>query len=200
MIRMQPDQFNLMPNTDMEFPDSETIRVWKTGSLEPDINTYAGVVGSSFHNGTIEADVCGRLRSDAPDYARGFIGIVFRAADDGREFESFYIRPTNGKECKDPVRKKHGCQYFSFPGYTFSYFREFGITDYENCVNTIAINQWSHIKAVIRDDCGSFYVDGIKVLTVHELKHGSKARGNVGLYVDIGTDGFFRNLRISYGD
>lgn len=84
MIRMQPDQFNLMPHTDMEFPDSETIRVWKTGSLEPDINTYAGVVGSSFHNGTIEADVCGRLRSDAPDYARGFIGIVFRAADDGR--------------------------------------------------------------------------------------------------------------------
>ena len=55
MIRMQPDQFNLMPHTDMEFPDSETIRVWKTGSLEPDINTYAGVVGSSFHNGTIEA-------------------------------------------------------------------------------------------------------------------------------------------------
>lgn len=106
----------------------------------------------------------------AISYARGFIGIVFRAADDGREFESFYIRPTNGKECKDPVRKKHGCQYFSFPGYTFSYFREFGITDYENCVDTIAINQWSRIKAVIRDDCGSFYVDGIKVLTIRELK------------------------------
>jgi hypothetical protein len=71
MIRMQSDQFNLMPHTDMEFPDSETIRVWKTGSLELDINTYAGVAGSSFHNGTIEVDVCGRLRSDAPDYARG---------------------------------------------------------------------------------------------------------------------------------
>ena len=63
MIRMQPDQFNLMPHTDMEFTDSETIRVWKTGSLEPDINTYAGVVGSSFHNGTIEADVCGSRKS-----------------------------------------------------------------------------------------------------------------------------------------
>ena len=44
------------------------------------------------------------------------------------------------------------------------------------------------------------YVDGIKVLTVGELKHGSSARGNVGLYVDIGTDGFFRNLCISYDD
>ena len=39
------------------------------------------------------------------------------------------------------------------------------------------------IKAVIRDDCGSFYVDGIKVLTIRELKHGPAARGNVGLYV-----------------
>lgn len=56
------------------------------------------------------------------------------------------------------------------------------------------------IKAVIRDDCGSFYVDGIKVLTIRELKHGPAARGNVGLYVDIGTDGFFRNLRISCDD
>ena len=200
MIRMQPDQFSLMPHTDMEFPDAEMIRVWKTRSLEPDINTYAGVIGSSFHNGTIEVDVCGRLLPDAPDYSRGFIGIVFRAAKDGREFESFYIRPTNGKECRDAVRKQHGCQYFSFPGYTFSYFREFGITDYENRVDTIALNQWSHIKAVVRDDYGIFYVDGIEVLKVCNLKHGPAARGNVGLYVDIGTDGLFRNLCITYDD
>ena len=200
MIRMQPDQFSLMPHTDMEFPDAEMIRVWKTRSLEPDINTYAGVIGSSFHNGTIEVDVCGRLLPDAPDYSRGFIGIVFRAAKDDREFESFYIRPTNGKECRDAVRKQHGCQYFSFPGYTFSYFREFGITDYENRVDTIALNQWSHIKAVVRDDYGIFYVDGIEVLKVCNLKHGPAARGNVGLYVDIGTDGLFRNLCITYDD
>ena len=43
--RLSPDvvdliQFNRMPHSDMEFPDSETIRVWKPGSLEPDINTF----------------------------------------------------------------------------------------------------------------------------------------------------------------
>ena len=135
---------------------------------------------------------------DAPDYARGFIGIVFRAAEDGREFESFYIRPANGRDCTDPVRKAHGCQYFSYPGYTFAYLRHFGITDYENNVNTIALNEWSRIKAVIEDDYGTFYVDDVKVLEVHGFKHGSDARGNVGLYVDIGTDGLFRNLSISY--
>ncbi len=188
--------FSPLPHTELELVDEASVRVWKVGSLEPDINTYAKIVGSDFHNGTIEVDVCGRLLPDAPDYARGFIGIVFRAADDGREFESFYIRPTNGKECADPVRRAHGCQYFSFPGYTFAYFREFGIDQYENPVDTIALNAWSHIKAVIEDDHGFFYVDNNLVLEVNAFKHGPLSRGNVGLYVDIGTDGLFRNLNI----
>ncbi|WP_155991563.1 hypothetical protein [Oribacterium sp. FC2011] len=200
MIHMENDSFYLMPHTAMEFPDPETIRVWKYGTEEPDINTYAAVKDLSFHNGIIEVDVCGSLLPDAPDYARGFIGIAFRGAKDGREFESFYIRPTNGKGCSDPVRKIHGCQYFSFPGYTFSYLRSFGITDYENRVDTIALNEWSHIKAVVRDDCAAFYVDQKEVLKVTGLKHGPSARGNVGLYVDIGTDGFFRNLCITCED
>lgn len=200
MIVMKQENFKTMPHTQMAFPDAETINVWKAGSLEPDINTYAAVTGSDFHNGVIEVDVCGRLLPEAPDYARGFIGISFRAAEDGREFESFYIRPTNGKACVDPVRRAHGCQYFSFPGYTFSYLRAFGITEYENRVDTIALNEWSHIKAVIKDDTGIFFVDGVKVLEVQGFKHGPSSRGNVGLYVDIGTDGFFRNLDIVYED
>lgn len=200
MKYMEPASFYLMPCTAMEFKDSETIRVWKYGTEEPDINTYAAVKGLSFHNGTIEVDVCGALLPDATDYARGFIGIAFRGAEDGREFESFYIRPTNGKDCHDPVRKAHGCQYFSFPGYTFSYFRDFGITDYENAVDTIALNQWSHLMAVVRDDSAVFYVDRKEVLRVDGLKHGPSARGNVGLYVDIGTDGYFRNLCITCED
>lgn len=200
MTKMIRDNFIAMPHTEIAFPDPDSIRVWKTGSLEPDINTYAAVRGSDFHNGTIEVDVCGRLLPDAPDYARGFIGIAFRAAEDGREFESFYIRPTNGKHCNDPVRKEHGCQYFSFPGYTFSYLRQFGITEYENRADTIALNEWSHIRAVIKEEAGVFFVDGVKVLEVHDLKHGPHARGNVGLYVDIGTDALFRNLSILFDD
>ncbi|MBR3017074.1 MAG: hypothetical protein IKH57_08355 [Clostridia bacterium] len=137
---------------------------------------------------------------DAPDYARGFIGIVFRVNEVDSEFESFYIRPTNGKDCDDPVRKAHGCQYFSYPGYTFSYFREFGIMGYEAAVDSIALNEWSHIKAEIQDDHGVFYVDSVKVLEVSGFKHGPNSRGSVGLYVDIGTDGLFRNLVVESWD
>ena len=196
MKNIREYNFLPMPHTSVDLSVPEAVRVRKHGSLEPDINTYAAVIGSDFHNGTIDVDVCGGLLPDAPDYARGFIGIVFRAAEDGREFESFYIRPTNGEGCDDPVRRQHGCQYFSYPGYTFAYFREFGITAYENRVDTIALNKWSHIRAEIRDDRGLFYVDDCLVLEVNGFKHGPSARGNIGLYVDIGTDGLFKNLNI----
>ena len=182
-------------NTSYEV-QGDIIRVNKINKEQPDENTYLKLNDLEFHNGTIEVDVCGKLLPDAPDYSRGFIGIIFRANENNSEFESFYIRPANGKGCTDPIRRAHGCQYFSYPGYTFSYFREFGIVEYEGNVDTIALGQWSHIKAVIKDCSGEFFVDDVKVLTVDHLKH-NDSRGSVGLYVDIGTDGYFSNLKIT---
>lgn len=194
-------EFHIIPvHTRVTAQEDGSYRVIKTDKELPDENTYAKADGLSFHNGIIEVDVKGCLLPEAPDYARGFIGIVFRANETDSEFESFYIRPTNGANCTDPIRKKHGCQYFSYPGYTFSYFREFGIETYENEVSTIVLNEWSHIKAVIEDDHASFFVDGNHVLEVQGLKHGPDAQGSVGLYVDIGTDGYFKNLRIQCTD
>lgn len=199
---MKLSQMNLraMPHTEYALAGEDTLRVWKTGSQEPDSNTYVALADTDFHNGVIEVDVCGKLLSDAPAYARGFIGIVFRGAEDGREFEGFYIRPTNGRGCPDPERRAHGCQYFSFPGYTFSYFRQFGIPEYEAPAETIELGKWSHIRAVVREDSAAFFVDDRLVLEVRGLKHGASARGNVGLYVDNGTDGLFRNLQIQRED
>jgi len=36
-------------------------------------------------------------------------------------------------------------------------------------------------------------------LWINDLKLGSDASGAVGLYVDNGTDGFFRNLKVTPG-
>ena len=35
-----------------------------------------------------------RLLKDAPDFARGFIGIAYCINEDDTKFESFYVRPT----------------------------------------------------------------------------------------------------------
>lgn len=108
------------------------LRVCKSEKINNyDENTYAKVNGLAFHNGVITVKMMSRLLPDAPDFARGFIGIVYRANENDSEFGSFYLRPTNGRTCTDPVRRSHGCQYFSYPAYTFDYFREFGITRYE---------------------------------------------------------------------
>ena len=198
-IDMIKDNFTAV-HTLPAFLGDGIVRIRKIDKELPDENTYLKANDIIFHNGIIEVDVCGKLLEDAPDYARGFIGIVFRASNNDSEFESFYIRPTNGQGCTDPVRKAHGCQYFSYPGYTFSYFREFGISGYEGSAGSIALNRWSHIRAEITGDQGLFYVDGQKVLEVSGLKHGPDSKGAVGLYVDIGTDGYFRNLKINCTD
>lgn len=45
-----------------------------------------------------------RLLPDNPDFARGFIGIAFRINEDNSQFESFYMRPMNGR-IDDPTRR-----------------------------------------------------------------------------------------------
>jgi len=165
-----------------------------------DENTYARLTDLDFHNGIIEVKMLSRLLPDAPDFARGFIGIAFRINEGDSEFESFYVRPTNAMT-DDPVRRAHGCQYFSYPGYTFAYFREYGIEGYEAPIES-GLNEWIDLKAVVCDDHAAFYLNGAKepTLVVNDLKHGKNAHGSVGLFVDIGTDGFFRDLRITRED
>lgn len=178
------------------------LRVVKKDKIElPDENTYAKLDGVQFHNGVIEAKFMSRLLPGAPSHARGFLGIVFRANENDSEFESFYVRPTNGRGCTDPARKAHGCQYFSYPGYTFSYFREFGITKYEAPVE-LALNEWFTLKAVVQDQRSEFYLNGSDkpVLVVEDMKHGKGGSGSVGIFVDIGTEGFVSEFNVTCTD
>lgn len=163
-----------------------------------DENTYAKVKHVNLTNGVIELDMMSRLLVDAPDFARGFIGIAFRICEDDTSFESFYIRPTNSiNATDDPIRQSHGCQYFSYPKYTFSYFREHGITEYEAPIHC-ELNQWIHLKAVINGETASFYLNHEEkpVLKVDKLLHGKGIHGGIGLFVDIGTEAFFKNIRV----
>jgi len=59
--------------------------------------TYTRIKGLTFQNGTIEVKVLSKLLPNAPEHARGFIGVAFRINDDHSKFEAIYIRPTNGR-------------------------------------------------------------------------------------------------------
>ncbi|MBR3224365.1 MAG: hypothetical protein IKF78_03490 [Atopobiaceae bacterium] len=185
-----------------ELDGEQLIRVVKPEeNTEPDVATYARLLGPGFHDGTIELDVRARLMPWANIDCRGFIGIVFRASEANDRFEGFYVRPRNGRSCTDPQRRIHTMQYFCYPGYTFAYFRERGIADYEAKAN-IDMDEWVHIKAEVTGASAKFYVDNMDApaLVVPQMFGGSDARGAVGLYVDNGTQGHFKNLTISYAD
>lgn len=200
---MRTENFQAVHTTleNVQLDGDNALRVVKSEKIDrPDEDTFAQLLGPDFHNGIICVEMRSRLLPDAPEYARGFIGIVFRSSEGGAEFESYYVRPTNGRH-PDPVRRTHGSQYFSYPGYTFSYFREHDITGFEAPCD-IGLDEWITLKAEIKEEKAVFYVNDMEspVLTVNHLKHGADARGSVGLYVDIGTEGFFRNLQVTYED
>lgn len=186
----------------IELDGEQLIRVVKPEeNTEPDVPTYARLVGSDFHDGTIELDVRACLMHWADIDCRGFIGFVFRASVNDDRFESFYVRPRNGRSCTEPQRRIHTMQYFSYPGYTFAYFRERGIADYEAKAD-IEMDEWIHLKAEIAGAGAKFYVDDMETpaLVVDEMFGGAEMRGGVGLYVDNGTEGNFKNLQVTYAD
>lgn len=200
---MDSDQLKVIPiNTKAKLVSvnhESALCVIKTQKLyEFDENTYAKLIECDFYNGTIEVQVLSQLLPDAPDFARGFIGLAFRINDDDSAFESFYIRPTNGQS-NNLVRKQHAVQYFSYPKYNFEYFRTHHITGFDGPAN-VALNQWINLRAEIKNETGKFYLNNHLVLNVDHLKHGASTRGTIGFFVDIGTKGFFKNLRLTPTD
>ena len=148
-----------------------------------------------FGNGTIDADVASVLADDAPDYARGFIGLGFRI-DERLRFEGLYVRPVNSR-VEDQVRRNHTTQYFSHPDYDFARLRAEAPEKYESYVD-ICLEQWIHLKIAVHERCARFYVNNADepALIVTDLKLGSQHRGGVGFWIESGTIGYFANLQI----
>jgi hypothetical protein len=182
----------------VDYRGGRALEVRRVALGKPDIDTFAFVPDVDFHDGNIEVDVSGGVSPDAPPGARGFIGIVFRVETTGNAFacEGLYLRPTNGR-ADDQVRRNHSTQYFSFPGYDFDRLRRESPGQYESYVDLVP-DAWTAMLVEVRGASAKLYVAGASqpCLVVSDLKRGPDAQGSVGLYVDNGTIGHFRNLRI----
>jgi hypothetical protein len=185
--------------TPVRYRDSEALEVRLAGPYRgPDLDTFAYIPGLDFHDGTIEVDVAGSLLPSSLSGARGFIGIAFRIDAAGGSFssEGFYIRPTNAR-ADDQVRRNHSTQYFSYPGYDFDRLRREAPGKYESYADVVA-DEWTHLRIEVAGVTAQFYVGAASqpALIVRDLKRGAEAHGSVGLWVDNGTDGHFRNLTV----
>jgi hypothetical protein len=152
--------------------------------------------GTAFRNGTIEVYLAGKPRRGAPVDARGFVGVAFRVAADSSKYEAFYIRPTNGR-AEDQLRRNHSAQYISMPDYDWSRLRSTASGQYESYVDLVP-GEWTKIKVEVSGGKARLHVNEAPqpVLVVKDLKHGD-SEGAVALWIGLGTEGYFSNLRIS---
>ncbi|MGC4038796.1 MAG: DUF1080 domain-containing protein [Chitinophagaceae bacterium] len=168
-----------------------------TATKGADIPTYVRLKNTDdFSNGTIEIMLLSRLLPTADPSARGFIGLAFRINKDNSKFESIYLRPTNGR-ADDQLRRNHSTQYFSYPDYPFDRLRKESEGKYESYAD-MGLNEWIKMKIVVKDAQAKLYLNDSPqpVLLVNDLKLGANNSGAIGLFVDSGTDAFFRDIKI----
>ncbi len=158
--------------------------------------TLAVIEGSEFTNGVIEAEIAGEPAADAPEGARGFVGIAFRVRPDMRTYDAFYLRPTNGR-ADDQVRRNHSAQYVSHPDWPWFRLRNETPGRYESYVD-LEPGKWTRIRIEVQGERARLYVHGQAqpTLIVNDVKTGAAGSGAIALWIDTGTVAYFRDLRI----
>ncbi|MGA3158109.1 MAG: hypothetical protein ABSE43_11105 [Steroidobacteraceae bacterium] len=156
------------------------------------------VRSSNLLDGTIELNVAGFPRMGAKAGTRGFVGVAFRVQDGGRQYETFYLRMTNGR-AEDQVRRNHTVQYSALPDFPWNRLRDENPGMYESYVD-LAAGAWTRIKIEIAGATASFYVNGARepCLIVKDLKL-APALGNVALWVGSDTVAYFSDLTVIQG-
>lgn len=172
----------------------------KVTDVDPEVDTelrIAKLEKTSFHNGTIEVELAGQPMKNASEGARGFVGIAFRIDSSNKEFECFYLRPTNGRAA-DQVRRNHAAQYISYPDFPWYKLRKDFPEKYESYVD-LEVEAWTKVKIEVQGNTAKLFVHNASqpTLIVSDLKHGADAKGSIGLWIGPGTEAYFRNLVIT---
>jgi hypothetical protein len=181
-----------------KFQGKQVVKVAKDPAVkEVDEPTFVRIKNLDFTDGDIEVSVLSRLLPTAAPSDRGFIGVAFRINDSNTAFECIYIRPTNGR-AEDQVRRNHSIQYFSYPEYKFSRLRKENPEMYESYAD-MGLNEWIKMKIVVQDNRAKLFLNNQQQpsLIINDLKHGAGVSGAIGLFVDVGTEGYFKDLRVN---
>jgi hypothetical protein len=171
-------------------------RAVPAGATLADVDQLALIDGLEFSNGVIEAEIAGAPAPDAPEGARGFVGLAFRVQPDKRTYDAFYLRPTNGR-AEDQERRNRSVQYISRPDWPWARLRKETPGKYESYVDLVP-GAWTKIRIEVRGDRARLYVHDREqpTLIVNDVKSGASAVGGLGLWLDAGSVAHFRNLTV----
>lgn len=159
--------------------------------------TYAKLMNFDFENGTIEVKMFSRIQDPSPfQAAQGFIGVAFRISDSDTAFESIYLRPKVGRS-DNQLFRNHTVQYYAYPRYKFDRLRKEAEGMYETSA-PVNINEWITMRIEVNGQKVYMYINDAKHSTfVVDKMKGSTTHGSVALWVDIGTIGYFKDLKIT---
>ena len=158
--------------------------------------TYAKLKNINLENGIIEVKVLSRIQNPSPfEAAQGFIGLAFRISENDSAFESIYLRPKVGRS-ENQFARNHAVQYYSYPDYKFDRLRRESNGVYETYAD-VDLNEWITLRIEINGQKARLFINGQKhpSFIVEKMK-GDTSNGSIALWVDIGTEGYFKDLRV----
>ncbi len=159
--------------------------------------TFVKLINTDIENGAIEVKMLSKIQSDSPfPQARGFIGLAYRIDEANTMFENIYLRPSNGR-ADDQLRRNHTIQYFAYPGYTFSRLRKESNGLYETYAD-IGLNEWIDVRIEFYKEKVALYINNQKSpnFIVNKML-GKSTHGSIGLWVEVGTIGYFKDLKVT---
>ncbi len=195
-VRMRSENFEAV-NVTIEEVTYKSQNALKLKEIIKDQESIGLLKDIQFVEGTIEVELAGRPLPSANSTARGFIGIAFRVnIEDSIRYDCFYIRPTNGR-ANDQVRRNHSTQYIAHPAYPWFRLRKEFPGMYESYVD-LREGEWTKIKIEVKGKQAKLYVHDSDqpALLINNLLN-SKSSGGIALWNGDGTEGYFRNLKIT---
>jgi hypothetical protein len=159
---------------------------------------YARLIGlNDFENGTIEVKMYSQIQNPPPySGVAGFIGIYFRVIENDSAFEGIYLRPKVGRVNNQQYRN-HTVQYISYPHAKFDALRKTAPGKYEGSA-PVALNEWITMRIEVNGETAEMFINDMKYSTfIVDKMLGNNKTGGIGLYVDIGTIGYFRDLKVT---
>jgi hypothetical protein len=159
---------------------------------------YAGLVGlDDFENGTIEVKMYSQLQNPPPySGIAGFIGVYFKIQENDSAFEGIYVRPKVGR-ISNQLFRNHAVQYISYPHYKFDTLRKIAPFKYEGSA-PVALNEWITMRIEVNGETAEMFINNMKYSTfIVDKMLGKNKKGGIGLYVDIGTIGYFKDLKVT---
>ncbi len=159
--------------------------------------TYAKLTNLDFEDGVIEVKMLSQIQNPSPfEGAQGFIGVAFRISANDTAYQSIYLRPKVGRS-DNQYSRNHTVQYYAYPHHKFDRLRKEAEGIYETTA-PVNINEWITMRIEVKGQKAYMYINNAKYSTfvVDKMKGGS-THGSIGLWVDIGTIGYFKDLKVT---